>query len=1067
MKNLLHGSISVNTKRRVASWRAKLADWAEEGFPLFCLDGSKGKREFLTGVRWIGNFRATEFRSNINSTKKAPPDSQEQVEAFLEASPFFEQLETFFELADSLRNHWVIEFALEFKDHYQENLSKSTTHSFDDLLRAISRPLERPDNPLQKVVQATFSAALIDEFQDTDETQWLIFERLFQTPSHFLYLIGDPKQAIYRFRGANLHVYERARQSADRIMTMDTNYRSDKAYNDAMNALMNKPGLFITDAMEYIEIDTPSKHHARRIVSPTSRYLAPVELQYLSEQSELSMTDDTPAIVASDIVAFLQSETEIIEGKETRPVQPGDIAVLVNSNNQAQDVKDALDQRGVPSVIGKAGHIFAADEALYLIQWLRAIQAPQSVERVRTFAVSPLLGSTPDALLDPENHANDQLISLLATWRDLFFRGGFIAAFRALMTSHWNAQPNAEETMDVTARVLGYTDGERVLTNLQHLSELLHAADTTEQLGLDGLIRWATLARQEARREETNAEDGFELRLETERNALEIVTVHKSKGLEYPFVYAPYLGRTGGVNEALAKICPDLQDPTKRVINLYRGPEDPIAKQMDEAAKTEELQESMRRFYVALTRARLRLTLYWGKTRGYTDTPLSIALVGTCPEPFDLATAKNAVIASVKKRIDKPGIEPVLPAIQEANPAMVIRAIEEPNNATYQEPQAAHITLKRAEFMRKEFDLLWKAQSYSGITERIGKSRYSRPTILMDDTEIDHDYDQSVEIEQDRTTHFKLTLAKPERLDTDGGLTNVPFADFRAGADAGTFLHKLYEEIDFTAAKDSAEARDTLDALITTWGPYHGLAPELWTDTHKDAFLATLTTPLGGPLRSQSLSDIQRRDRLDELEFHLPLAGGLNWQNSHIHRPVNAAAFAQAMQQRDSDQGIVIPDAYFEQLSEGLQAERLAGFLKGFIDLVFRAEDPLTGEMRWYVVDYKSNRIDPHRTKTYPIEHFSPAMLLYEMQSHHYILQYHLYTVALHRFLESRLRRAYDYETHFGGVYYLFFRGMLGPDAPIDPGPGIFYDRPSLETTLSLSALFSKDAPLAATEMHP
>ena len=195
---------------------------------------------------------------------------------------------------------------------------------------------------------------------------------------------------------------------------------------------------------------------------------------------------------------------------------------------------------------------------------------------------------------------------------------------------------------------------------------------------------------------------------------------------------------------------------------------------MDEAAKTEELQESMRRFYVALTRARLRLTLYWGKTRGYTDTPLSIALVGTCPEPFDLATAKNAVIASVKKRIDKPGIEPVLPAIQEANPAMVIRAIEEPNNATYQEPQAAHITLKRAEFMRKEFDLLWKAQSYSGITERIGKSRYSRPTILMDDTEIDHDYDQSVEIEQDRTTHFKLTLAKPERLDTDGGLTNVP-----------------------------------------------------------------------------------------------------------------------------------------------------------------------------------------------------------------------------------------------------------------------------------------------------
>ena len=156
VKNLLHVSISANTKRRESRAGGQARRLGRRGISTLCLDGSQGKREFLTGVTWIGNFRAAEFRSNINSTKKAPPDSQEQVEAFLETSPFFEQLETFFELADSLRNHWVIEFALEFKDHYQESLSKSTTHSFDDLLRAISRPLERPNNPLQKVVQSTF-----------------------------------------------------------------------------------------------------------------------------------------------------------------------------------------------------------------------------------------------------------------------------------------------------------------------------------------------------------------------------------------------------------------------------------------------------------------------------------------------------------------------------------------------------------------------------------------------------------------------------------------------------------------------------------------------------------------------------------------------------------------------------------------------------------------------------------------------------------------------------------------------------------------------------------------------
>ena len=319
-----------------------------------------------------------------------------------------------------------------------------------------------------------------------------------------------------------------------------------------------------------------------------------------------------------------------------------------------------------------------------------------------------------------------------------------------------------------------------------------------------------------------------------------------------------------------------------------------------------------------------------------------------------------------------------------------------------------------------------------------------------------------MEVDQDRTTHFKLTIAKPERVVRGDNHPNVPFADFRAGADAGTFLHKLYEELDFTTAKDSEAALKRLNELIDTWGPYHGLPASLWSDAHKEAFIATLTTPLGGPLQQRSLSDIGKRDRLDELEFHLPLAGGLNWQNSSVHTPIDASTFADAMKQRSANQGVSIPGSYFEQLQDGLKAERLAGFLKGFIDLVFRAQDPLTGEHRWYVVDYKSNRIDPHRTKTYPLEHFSPEMLLYEMQSHHYILQYHLYTVALHRFLESRLGPRYSYETHFGGVYYLFFRGMLGPDAPIDPGPGIFYDRPSYETTQTLSHLFSKEAPPAS-----
>ena len=1041
------------------AWFQVMPGWAEAGFPLLLNLDKKPK--FVTELTWALNFQASMLRANINTAKNAPIDSAEQVEHFINQSPFFEQLETFLSAADAIRNQWAIEFAHDFKAHYHQSLEKSSTHSFDDLLRAISRPLEHSENDLQKVVQETFQAALIDEFQDTDETQWFIFEKLFQSKAHFLYLIGDPKQAIYRFRGANLHVYDRARRSANRIMTMDTNYRSDKAYNDAMNAMMDKPGLFITDTMAYIPIETPEHHHPRRILSKEPRYLAPVELQYLPSETDLNLNIHTAAIVASDIVAFLQSETQLVDEGDKRDVRPGDIAVLVNSNAQAQEVKEALDARGVPSVVGKAGHIFASDEALYLIQWLRALQAPQSVERVRTFAISPLLGATPDTLADPNNGANDLLFSMVAGWRDLFFRQGFISAFHALLTSAWSPNGSEDARCDVTGRVLSFADGERVLTNLQHLSELFHAVVTTEHLGLDGLIRWATLSRQDALQRDATTEDGLELRLETERNAVEIVTVHKSKGLEYPFVYAPYLGRGGKAQESFAQVCPDADDPTKRVINLYRGINEPVATALVEASKVEELQESMRRFYVALTRARLRLTLYWGQSKGHHSTPLSMALFGTTPDPLIPATAKDAIAASVKKAVDKTGLNVALQALQARNPAMHIREIEAPTETTYQEPRIKLNQLARAEFKRKAFDTLWKAQSYSGITERIGKSVYSTKSQVMDDAELDHDYDQSVEVEQERTSHFKLTISKPARTPFDADAPNVPFADFQAGANAGTFLHKLYEEIDFTVAKEPNRARVELDALIETWGPYHGLPTDLWNDALKDAFLATLTTPLGGPLQQRSLSDIGKRDRLDELEFHLPLAGGLNWQNTSIHTPINAASFAEAMKHRNDHQAVSIPESYFEQLAEGLKAERLAGFLKGFIDLVFRAKDPLTGQERWYVVDYKSNRIDPHRTKTYPIGHFAPEMLLYEMQSHHYVLQYHLYTVALHRFLESRLKDRYDYETHFGGVYYLFFRGMLGPDAPIDPGPGVFFDRPSLETTGALSELFSKDAPAA------
>jgi ATP-dependent exoDNAse (exonuclease V) beta subunit len=292
-------------------------------------------------------------------------------------------------------------------------------------------------------------------------------------------------------------------------------------------------------------------------------------------------------------------------------------------------------------------------------------------------------------------------------------------------------------------------------------------------------------------------------------------------------------------------------------------------------------------------------------------------------------------------------------------------------------------------------------------------------------------------------------------------------AAFRGGKEAGIFFHSIYEHADFewaNAEKFSKEdAANNLEELVDKFSGPNGIGRYLWTPETTEYFFETMRTPLGGPVGSLTLADIPKSQRLDELEFDLPLAGGLQWTNSNLQKPVAAKEIIQALRHRYDDK----PDddvmrKEYACREDFLGERKMAGFLNGLIDMVFKAPT-LDGSEKWFVVDYKSNKIDPYGLRRYPREHYSHNYMRYAMEQHNYHLQYHLYSVALHRYLKYRIKD-YSYKRDFGGCYYLFFRGMegqatLGHEDAAAKGRvhGCFFDRPHEETIHEISELFQRE----------
>ena len=883
---------------------------------------------------------------------------------------------------------------------------------FDDLLRILRAALNDAERgpTLAAHIREEFRAALIDEFQDTDVVQWGIFQHVFSHPGHHLYLVGDPKQAIYGFRGADVYAYLRARdqESSDATLwTLETNYRSDGPLVEAISHLFNQRGVedpFLEPAIRYVDV---AAHHEEARLAFPRRARPPLVFSFIN-RGLAGLVDTTgeithgwaernlPAIVAQQIVATLRAgatlpdEDHPSDPERVRQVTPGDCAVLVRSNAQAAAMQRALRQVGVPSVVHGAESVLRSHEAEELLRVMRGIQEFSSIRAMKAALATDLLGVAAAELgrLEEDEASWTRWVRRLRGWRDRWHKRGFVQMFRALLAE-----------LEVPARLLAWRDGERRLTNLLHLAELLHEAAVERDLHPTGLIAWLRRERQAG----SVAEESRQLRLESDADSVTVSTVHRSKGLQYPLVWCPFAWDRA-----------DLRWPEDRHVRFH----DPAAgglrtlhvslnpKEFQDDARDAAVQlagkearaEALRLFYVAVTRAKHRCTITWGAFRGCGSSPLGHLLHGH--ETLDPVRHPDAILLD---RLNQLAVSSMGSA---SEGRIGFHQAAGPREGTwYQRAADADQPLQARVWRRRPpLDRLWRRASFS----QMAHGAHAEGGDV-------HDFDAYAPDQEPDPAE------RASQVPDDG--RRVLFADFPAGAQAGTCLHKVLELHDFRAGADA------LGAIGAEQLRRHGFDALVWTPALVTGLQAALDTPLE-PNGTLCLRDLDPADRLDELDFVFPSLGGLDARGT---RAVNAEELGALFARRRSP---VMPAEYPARL-RALSFSGVRGFMVGSIDLVFRHGQ------RWYVVDYKSNHLGEH-----PL-HYQHGLMARQMAERHYFLQYHLYCVALHRYLKWR-QPGYRYEHHFGGVRYLFLRGM---DASHGEDVGVFRDRPAKALISELSSL--------------
>ncbi len=880
--------------------------------------------------------------------------------------------------------------------------------TFDDLLHQLAAALR--DDRVRDLVLATFRQrfriALVDEAQDTDPVQWEIIEQLFE--GRTLVMIGDPKQAIYRFRGADVEAYVRAvGDPTTQQFSLATNHRSDDRLVDAMNMVF-RDTTFGHPSIAHVPVRA---RHATRLVDPGQA--AALHLHVVTKDGGKLYADATRDAIARDLAGristLLAGDATIEEEDGPRSVMPGDLAILVRAHASVEFVTRALGDIGVPFVVTSVGSVFETPAAAHWRSLLAALQRPSSTLRLRALAGGAFVGWDAQRLAAGDDDDLDSLASRAHQWRRVLDADGVASLLRTI-----------HDDTGLGPRLLGREDGQRLLTDIEHIGELLHRSEAGTQ-GPSAMAEWLVQQTQRVTADDIPAEERSR-RLETDSAAVTIMTVHASKGLEFPIVYLPYM-----MWAPSAPSIPFTTTGDDPVLELG-GPDADVHRADGRLA---EAGENLRLAYVAMTRARHRVEAWWWESGGCARVPLSKLLLRRPAAPAVSAEADAGRVAGLAAALDDL-------AARSGDRIAWSRLALDPAATTWAPPVHDQEEVAAARFDRS-IDRTWTRASYTLLTTPL--ERVAATEIGVDTAGIaardDDDHDAG-----SRDRGVSGVGSRPDGETTPEGATGrpaaagpvtapLPLGAMTGGARIGTVIHDLYEHADFTAPDVHAQMMERLTRQV---GADAESSMGLPARQVVDGVVATLDTPLGAAFGDIRLRQVAPTDRLDEMAFELPVAAG----GGRGHAPGSGADAALPGPLRVADIREVFdmldPDDPFRagagRLDDPALARTVRGYLTGFIDLVVRRRGD--GHDVFHVVDYKTNVLY-RRDQEPTTDHYGHDALVTAMDHGHYPLQAALYAVALHRYLRWRLP---DYEPvrHLGSIGYLFVRGMVGPTTPVIAG---------------------------------
>lgn len=916
--------------------------------------------------------------------------------------------------------HWALE-------EIRRRRQRSGRMGFAQLLEGLDPgPSGQDHGALIAALRQRYRVALVDEFQDTDPIQWRILERAFLTEpgaraSHLVVLVGDPKQAIYRFRGGDLATYQRARQRADGLHGLRQNRRSSKPLVQALNALM-APGLPLSQ-LAVPEVDScAEKGELLLDEGEQPLQLLPLEGDQLADQ------------VAGLCLQLLQrrlllrdTKTEPPSISKERPLSPGDLCLLVGKHREAEALRLALQRRGLPSRLVSVGDVFASAGATGLQRFLDALADPGSSRRLRLLAASPLLAWSAQELAEADPGRWDRLAETISRLALDLPRQGLLASLAQLLDHQGLAR---------------LALGGRLLADLMQAAELVQERMHREQLGAGAAADWLRSLRLA---EDRSVPANHQLNSDAAQAAIAVVTVYRSKGLEYPVVICPFLWQSQApIKAGLGQVGRRWQpaDASRPRLDLHLDPHWGIGRQASLQDQAAQAQERERLAYVAATRARHLLVL------------------GLPKDPASQAGAIGPWL------FEADGHERDLP-LQRLDPAAL------PELPGRWQPPATPETLACGPVPRHRLDRSWGRSSYSGWTHgnqeplppQVSEEGREADLLLADDSlpaEGDPQDGLNGESLRGDSEPDPNPAPRPSTPAQAGAIPSGappgevwsrhgPLSSFPRGAGPGDALHRILEQVDFQQGGDS----EANTAVIRRELARSGLAASELNPVQQ-ALDQLRHTPLGGPLGRFCLAELAPGQRINEMGFDLPLAVAREGSTEgpaaggNSQPLITTKGLAQVFA---SHPGGLFGATYSRDLERLSIASR--GFLTGSMDLVCCVAG------RWWVIDWKSNWIGERDPDGQPNAcgpaHYDQAAMASQMRHHHYPLQAHLYLVALHRYLRWRLPD-YDPTTHLGGYAYLFLRGMPGPTAA-EPVPGCLVERPPLGRVLALDALLRRGTP--------